>query len=56
MKRKHKFEVPERHRSEQLTQQQPEQLETIKLQNSIIAQLAEINAKLDFILRKNTEG
>lgn len=47
MERKQKFEVPERHNREQL--------ETIKLQNSIIAQLAEINAKLDFILRKQEE-
>lgn len=50
MERSRKLEVPE-----QLAPT-PEQLETIKLQNSIIAQLAEINAKLDFILKKQTEG
>lgn len=56
MERNRKFEVPERNRPEQLAQQQPEQLEIIKLHNSLIAQLAEINAKLDFILKKQTEG
>lgn len=49
MERKQKFEVPERHRPEQLAQQQPEQLDAIK------AQLSEISKKLDAIL-KNTEG
>lgn len=50
MERSRKLEVPERHRPEQLAQQQPEQLDAIK------AQLSEINTKLDKVLKNQTEG